>query len=171
MRFAVIACASTLVGVLASCGSSSVSTPTSFAPQTPAASPTISAAEYEQQYLTIVAPYNAALTAFNVHMKPYDGTANYPSETDLQSWCTPFAAAVTDFDNLLLRSPWPPDAVADIHALATADAPELADLNNCGSPNELTWFTQFDKDDQSSSTAANVVRADLGLPPPPSDTP
>lgn len=143
----------------------------STAPLLPTPTPTMTVAAYQQQYLTIVAPYNAAFDVFHAHLKPYIGTTNYPSENNLGSWCSPYATALTAFDNVLLRSPWPASAEADVHALVNGDAPELGDLDACGAPNEVTWFSQLSKDSDAASTAANVLRSDLGLPPPPANSP
>jgi hypothetical protein len=157
--------------LVAGCGSAApaVGTATAGATATPATSaPTLSQAALAQQYLALVGPYNAALNTFNGKLAH---TASNASPSQLQTISTPLANALQQFDSAVLRAPWPPGVLTDVHALTTSDAPQLSDLENAGSPSAVMWYSQFQRDTTAAAAAANVVRADLGLPPPPGTTP
>jgi hypothetical protein len=104
----------------------------------------ITQAQAAKQYLADVAPANAL-----------------PKSTKPPA----YAAAVHKLDTLLLRQRWPSGTRADVRALVAADAAVVGDYNaspnsSVGSAHDAT--TQ--KDVEADSTAANIVRSDLGLP-------
>lgn len=109
----------------------------------------ITRAQAAKQYLADVAPVNAL---------PRSTTAPV------------YAATVAKFDTLILRQRWPSDARLDIRALVVADAALVGDYNSVSSSNVLNGSAlsaTTQRDNQADTTAANIVRADLGLPPPP----
>lgn len=112
----------------------------------------------------MVAPYNVAIDKFYAL---YNKLPKYPSLKQLEAICIPMATAAQAYIDGVLRIPWQPSMLADVHALATAAGLFNADLNNTGNPNVSAWSTKLLQDNSTASTAANVLRADLGLPPPP----
>lgn len=107
----------------------------------------ITQAQAAKQYLGDVAPTNAL-----------------PQSTKPPA----YAAAVDKLDTLLLSQRWPSGTRADIRALVVADAAVVGDYNASPSSNifngsALNGTTQ--KDLKADTTAANIVRSDLGLPP------
>jgi hypothetical protein len=103
------------------------------------------AVNYGQQFLTDVAPWNAA-------------TANLNSSDGLTSQAVLTAAseAVVAARSLLGQS-WPTTAEADVHAFAV----ELDTINEDVREDDAT---KFRSDVTTLDADANVVRADLGLP-------
>lgn len=109
----------------------------------------ITRAQAAKQYLADVVPVNAVTNS--------DGV-------------TVYVATVAKFDTLILRQRWPADTRADIKALAEADAAVSGDYESASSSNvlnasSLTATTR--RDAEAANAAANIVRADLGLPAPP----
>ena len=107
----------------------------------------ITQAQAAKQYLADVAPSNAL-----------------PQSTKPPA----YAAAVDKLDTLLLSQRWPSGTRADIRALVAADAAVVGDYSAFPSSNifkgsDLNATTQ--KDLEAETTAANIVRSDLGLPP------
>jgi len=69
----------------------------------------------------------------------------------------------------MLRQQWPSVAKADVKSLVIAAGAELGDLNSLATINDSnasTIETNLSKDIAATGTAANIVRADLGLPAP-----
>jgi hypothetical protein len=150
---ALAACGSSLTASSTSASSTSTSSTiasTSTSEKAPATSvarstSTTAAVNYGRQFLTDVAPWNAA-------------TANLNSSDGLTSQAVITAAneAVVAARSLLGQS-WPSAAQADVHAFAV----ELDTINEDVREDNLTKF----RDDVTTLDAdANVVRADLGLP-------
>jgi hypothetical protein len=107
----------------------------------------ITQAQAAKQYLADVAPSNAL-----------------PQSTKPPA----YAAAVDKFDTLLLSQRWPAGTRADIRALAVADAAVVGDYNAFPSSSILNGSAlnaTTKKDLEADTTAANIVRSDLGLPP------
>jgi len=107
----------------------------------------ITQAQAAKQYLADVAPANAL-----------------PKSTKPPA----YAAAVDKLDTLLLNQQWPSATRADIRALVVADAAVVRDYNASPSSNILTGSglnATTQKDVEADTTAANIVRSDLGLPP------
>jgi hypothetical protein len=106
------------------------------------------------QYLAIVAPENAALRSV-----PKGLTA---------ANVAPVVAAAETADNALLRVAWPSSVLADVKLLVAADGAVIGDLRAVGPggpPAGGTWLTQYETDAGKQQAAAQVVRADLNLPP------
>jgi hypothetical protein len=123
---------------------SPTSTPATTTPTT-GTTPATEAVNYGQQFLTDVAPWNAA-------------TAKITSSDTLTSPAVIDAAqeAVVTARSLLSQS-WPSSAQADVHTFAV----ELDTINEDVQEDNVTKF----RDDVTTLDAdANVVRADLGLP-------
>jgi hypothetical protein len=123
----------------------------------PAASPSASATPlsfYANQYLAIVKPGNDAFAVFN---------ALPSSATDAEVGAA--AAKVVPVEQsaeaALLRAQWPPNVAADIKALVTSYGPLFGDLSDLTASN----VDQMNRDAGAANAAANIVRADLGLPP------
>jgi hypothetical protein len=158
--------------MLSACGASSATstptrpapTPTAEATPPPTPIPTLSPVALREDYLALVAPYNVAI---DTSYKHYDKLPNYPSQKQLDAVCAPMASATQAYIDGVLRIPWQPSMLADVHALATAAGLFNADLNNDGNPTVSAWSTKLLQDNSTASTAANVLRADLRLPPPP----
>ncbi len=107
----------------------------------------ITQAQAAKQYLADVAPANAL-----------------PQSTKPPA----YAAAVEKLDSLLLSQRWPSGTRADIRALVVADAAVVGDYNAFPSSNILNGSAlnpTTQKDLEADTTAANIVRSDLGLPP------
>lgn len=107
----------------------------------------ITQAQAAKQYLADVAPANAL-----------------PQSTKPPA----YAAAVDKFDTLLLSQRWPSGTRADIRALVVADAAVVGDYSAFPSSNILNGSAlnaTTRKDVKADTTAANIVRSDLGLPP------
>ena len=123
-------------------------------------------ATYRLQYLRLVTPMNSALDVLSRKLQKL--TTASPT-SDFVTASTPFSKAVQKFDSDILRAEWPTGVTADIHSLATSDGPLVADLNSAWHVNSLTaldWSSSLTSDLTKSSLAANIVRSDLGLPPP-----
>jgi hypothetical protein len=148
-RFAALVPALAVIA-LAGCGSHTTPPTTPAAAQSspspsPSPSPTIN---YQQQYLTDVAPYNAAINAIN----PNASSVSDPTIVAVMK------ASLT-LARTLLQQTWPANAQADVHALAVAAAKVSTDLSS------NTLFTANGTSDAATATAdAQTVRADLGLP-------
>jgi hypothetical protein len=114
-------------------------------------------------YLAIVAPVNRAIDRWDASNAPTK-TTGQTARVD-----SPLIAAITRADNRLLRVHWSPRAAADIRSMVKADGAVIADLAidiqgvQAFSVDDLD--SRFVRDLQQVGTAANIVRADLGLPP------
>jgi hypothetical protein len=128
----------------------------------PTPSPTPDIHALGQQYLALATPVNSAVDTFNVKN---NALGSHFSVAQIQAISTPLANAYQIFDNAVLRLAWPASLLADLHAMVAADSPEISDLQHAATTQ--AWFDQLARDATASSSAANVVRSDLGLPPPP----
>jgi hypothetical protein len=166
---AVIGLPCALAALLAACGgspSAPATSPTATATtRTPTPVPTPNIPALAQQYLALVAPYNSAVGTFQIK---YNALPNSPSMSQLNAICSPMATALQTYIDGVLRLPLPASILPDAHALATMAGTVEADLNNVGNPTVNAWSTKLLQDFSQASTAANVLRSDLGLPPPPS---
>jgi len=112
---------------------------------TAATSTRIPLSVYAAKYSAIIAPANAY-----AGMLPTN-----PSAAQL----TTLAAADSAADNQLLRVAWPTPAItADVKAMVSADGAEIGDL-------QQDHDSALAADQGKAVAAANIVRADLGLPP------
>lgn len=161
---------------LTACGQNSAAkatAPTTTTPSTATASTSSTPAptvDYAAQYLRLVAPPNAAADVLGDTLdalaKRKAGNAAYIPPF------TTYAAALQTWNNVLLRSPWPEKVLPDVKALVGANADEIAAVNNlitAATTNRGDFqglFNAWGAAGTKGSTAANVVRADLGLPPP-----
>jgi hypothetical protein len=148
---------------LAGCGGAATVAGTAPAvSQAPAAAVTTApAVDYAAQYLRIVGPANTALAAFGkaAQALPAGATA-----ADVARLAAPALADAQTADNKLLRAVWPVSAQADIKALVTADAGLIAALQDT-SASAQDYLTGVSQAGAKAGAAANIVRADLGLPP------
>jgi len=165
-------CAVVLGVVLAGCGgstktSSSPTTSSTVATTTTVARTTTSApVDYGKTYLALVKPLNAAGDAFNAAIGKL---GNNPTSASVQTVATPFAEVLSTFDSKVLRVGWPATTAADVKGLVTADGALIGDLASARSQTVLSassWESALSSDASKSATAANIVRADLGLAPP-----
>lgn len=79
----------------------------------------------------------------------------------------PLIAAFEKGDGELLRVDWPAETRADVKALVAADGAVLGDLRVLDTVSLLSagdWSNQFSQDFGKLAAAADIVRADLGLP-------
>ncbi len=163
MRWVLLALA---VLMLASCGGSGGEQTTTVLPAqlqtTTKPTTTSKATSYAtgRDYLRLVARFNAALAHFQAEAK--DDTDS-TSTKQIAKEAAPVTAALRAFDNAALRANWPPSVRADVRALIRADAGFRSDLEQLAYTRDWSGLT---RDAEASSAAANVVRADLGLPPP-----
>lgn len=116
--------------------------------------PSVATVNYASQYVADAAPWNAADTQFG---------KRYPAATSLTAAQTqPLTNAAIAFGRTLLAQTWPAAARSDIHALAVAVERMATDLSEGLS---ILNVSQFEKDATAATADAQVVRADLGLPP------
>lgn len=153
--------------VCAACGSSSHPTSAPVTTTVPVAitttvtkvtTTTVKPTDYKGQYLALAAPVNAAIDKVN----KADPTKDVPDDV-LQGALTSMAS----FDSAVLRVRWPANTVADVKAMVRADGAFMADLaqaNNQTTASVDAYRSQFARDAQAEGSAANIVRADLGLP-------
>jgi hypothetical protein len=167
------ACAATLAacssnGSKSAAPTTAVAAPVATTAAVQAATTTAAAIDYKAQYLAIVAPANAALRTWRAAL---DKLGNDPAASDVARVTAPLITAYESTDNALLRAQWPANAEADIKNLVTTDGTLTGDLNAAGGQNVFSaasWESQVASDGGKAGAAANIVRADLGLPPPPS---
>jgi hypothetical protein len=117
-------------------------------------------AEFGQRYLELVAPLNAAIDTLRNRTKGYNDST---PASRIRADAALATAALEHFDNAILRADWPSAVKADVRALVRTDAALQSDLEQIADTDD---WTQLTRDAEASSSAANVVRADLGLPPP-----
>ena len=119
-------------------------------------------AQAGQQYLADIAPLNAAVAAFKAD-----------TNTDLSALpgeVAPIVSAAQTFESTILRQQWPSNTKADIKTLATEVGTFESDVSNFGSSSALDISSAEQTMVQADGTFgadSNIVRADLGLPPPP----
>jgi hypothetical protein len=134
-----------------------------------------SAVDYGNQYLALVGPGNAAKATFDAAIKALEAAhGNNLTGADLTPLAAALIAATNTVDQGLLQDQWPPDAQADIKALANANAAIATDLGTSGTvtpQNYVAWVTRLVTDGAPEMAAANNVRGDLGLPPLPPSQP
>jgi hypothetical protein len=146
---------------LASCGGSNHNT----LPGTVAVTVDVSQYELGQRYLRIIGPTNAALAAFKTRVAGYDKST---TDGQLAADLAPLVVAIQQGDKALLPADWPPPVAADVKGLVTANRAFVVDLRAAKSQGGLSsgrWVNQPTKYNRKLAAAANVVRADLGLPP------
>lgn len=150
---------------LVACGSGTNATndnsPAGVRPPSAASSsaPTSSSAQpmsfYAAQYIKIGATCIADQDALN---KLIDQTPQDPEAIEKQGM--KIAADCQAADAEMLRASWPPAILPEVKAEVTADGPVLGDLMDLeGNQDNLQ------RDSGAANAAANILRADLGLPP------
>jgi hypothetical protein len=123
----------------------------------------ITESEAGQQYLADIAPLNAAVTAFK-------GDTN-DDLSAIAGEVAPIVSAAQTFESTILRQQWPSNTRADIKTLATEVGTFESDVSNFGSSSASDISSAEQTMVQADGTFgadSNIVRADLGLPPPPS---
>jgi len=160
----------TALGALAlsACASTSVNPGKSVTTPTTNSSPTVVPTQaLGQQYLALAAPVNAARLVFATKLTALPSTA---TDSDVYAVAAPYAVAIATFNSALLRLPFPDSMTADVSALVAANAAQMGNLNGSAVvtvSSISSWAQQLTADFSKVNTAANVVRADLGLPAPP----
>lgn len=169
MRYSVLAVAVIVVSTLAGCSSHAATTVGRAAATThsastvgsstalpPAASPGATGhplAFYAAQYL---ADGKACMAAQDVlHKLPNDAT-----DAQAQAAATNVVTACQAANAAALRQEWPANVMADLRAEVTADGPVFGDLADL-----VDNVDNLARDSGAANAAANLVRADLGLPP------
>lgn len=137
---------------LAGCAATSPSHPTASDPTQPRPTPV----DYARQYLTLIAPVNTAITTWQAQLKAHPSWTAQQASTA----AAPIVTALSTFDSKVLRVSWPATVRPDVVTLVRDDASMAAALS---SPLGLIGFTSAAA---RTGADANVVRADLGLPPP-----
>lgn len=155
---AALAAAGALAGCSTAAKTTSTATTTSravAASTTVASSPSTKPLSfYAAQYSRIVAPANAAIDK----LKAMPSTA---TDADVAAVAASIVPVVQKVDAELLRAQWPPNVLTDIKAMVAADGPLLGDLNNLSAANMDAAI----RESGAANAAANIVRADLNLPP------
>jgi hypothetical protein len=118
---------------------------------------------YQRQYLNDVAASNAEANQVSSWI-----TAN-PDATnaELASELTPYYNDLITFGRGLLQQSWPANAQADVHSLALAVEAEANDIDPTSISAGSFDQSQYNTDNSAGESAAQAVRADLGLPPVP----
>lgn len=135
-----------------------------FAAKHPKPKP-ITRVQAAHQYLADVKPLNLEVNRFDTAIQAWvkaDGTA-----AQSVKFTRPFIAATRAFDHKLLEQRWPPNTVADVHAVVTDDSAVVGDLAALQSQNILSigqWAATFGRDTNKLGAASGIVRSDLGLP-------
>lgn len=146
----------TTAGASPTAAKSSAASAQSATPVSPAVSPTASAtplAFYASQYLADGKACMAAQDA--LHKAPNNAT-----DTQLQAFATDIVKTCQAANAVMLRQAWPANVLADLRAEVTADGPVFGDLADLVSNSDNVL-----RDAGAANAAANLVRADLGLPP------
>jgi hypothetical protein len=115
-------------------------------------------------YLADVGPADAALSAFAAKAGTWTAST---STAEAASDAAPAVAALQMFDAALRSQPWPSGALAHVQGLIADDAAVLRDLQGIAQMHQLnasTWFEKFKRDLAVDSSAAALLRRDLGLP-------
>jgi hypothetical protein len=131
---------------------------------TPQAATTTSASEptlkeQADRYLAIIKPVNEASARFAAETV---GRHEF-TRKEWDSIVNPFLAAIKQSNTALLRADWSATVRAHIRSLVDADAAWMADFSTAY--DNLDAGATVARDIAASRRAANVVRADLGLPP------
>jgi hypothetical protein len=118
-----------------------------------------------RQYLSIVAPVNAAAAKFNSQANEWsDSTSDAEAEADAE----PLISAVLKLNSKLKDDHWPKSSRSAIKILVRVDAALVKALRSLSSVNQTdlsSLFADFQRDQSNLGAAATIVRHDLGLPP------
>jgi len=147
--------------VLVSCGGG---TTKSAVPTTESTTTTV-AIDFKQQYLDFVAPSNAMGDKVNKMI-----SENVPLE-DLFAAFEESAKVERTFGNGLLRAQWPDNSRQAIQELAETVLESASVLDNVRNMSPTAFNSQLSPIHARSAAKASVVRALLGLDPPPDLTP
>jgi hypothetical protein len=154
--------------VVAACGGGNSAAPNTTTTKPAATTTATTAPDLDalgQQYLTIIGPANQAVNEFNKKTTTY--TDNTTAE-EVARDAAPLADAIDKASNDLLQVDWPASIQQDIKELVKAYGALSGDLRSVGNQTIFSianWTTQFAQDGGRARAAANIVRADLGLPP------
>ena len=145
-----------------------------------AATPTtVSIADLARQYLEAVAPGNEASKRFDAQREAIAANAasfsNAGQVADrFADAAEPFAAVLEQDTNRLARLPWLDSMRGHVDALVTARTAVVGTLRSARSARTYdSYSAMFDRVTagfSAASAASNLLRADLGLPPPGQDT-
>jgi hypothetical protein len=121
--------------------------------------------DYPAKYLALVGPVNTAMDALN-----HVGLAKVvPSDLLIR-----IISGISTFDTAMLGVEWPgASTMSDVRTLVNAEVTLSSDLSVVNAQNALTlaaYLRRIVHDEQAVTTAAKVVRVDLGLPEPNSFT-
>jgi hypothetical protein len=115
--------------------------------------------EQADRFLAIITPVNEASARFAAETVG----RHVFTRKQWDSIVKPFLAAIKQSNTALLRADWSATVRADIRSLVDADAAWMADFSTAY--DTLDAAATVARDIAASRRAANVVRADLGLPP------
>jgi hypothetical protein len=163
-RFALALAALALIAGISACAATTAPVAAASRPAaaSPSPSPTIN---YQQQYLSDVAPSNADATIFNAWLAANPDATN----AALASALTPEYSALIAFGRALLQQQWPAKAQADVHTLALACEAEANDIDPADVADGSFDQSQYNSDNTAGEAAAQAVRADLDLPAVPNE--
>jgi hypothetical protein len=130
----------------------------------PAASTTtVNLASFGEQYLSIMAPTNAALNRAEGRLT----TIATPTAAQYSSILGPVITATEASESALLHVTWPPQAEIDVRSLVANDGSLVGDMQALGVITPATRssvLAQFGEDAGKENSIVNTIRADLGLP-------
>jgi hypothetical protein len=127
--------------------------------------------EARQQYLSDVAPANAAIAGFKAQVLTWTGST---SDSTARADAHPLVTALEGLQQALRSQRWPKVVRYQVQKEAVDISPEIVDLQNVTVETAATgarWIEQFDNDEVNLHTDVIAVRKALGLPPPPTPAP
>jgi len=113
------------------------------------------------QFLALLVPLNPAFTTMNNYLIHNTGQ----TRAQVQAHTTPYVAALRQFDAGILSMAWPPQFLADAHALVAADGAFEGNLDSAADWTTYdSWLSEGQGDLDKARAAAAILRSDLGLP-------
>lgn len=169
MRRLLAVAALAAVALLGACGGGDKSTTASPSDATtpgPASTSSMLPEATGQTYLAIVGPANAARDKANAKMK---ALPENPTSDQVADIVEPLIPIFADVENNLLRANWPAKVLPDIKSLVTASGQLRALFGSSRGQSIFSYgsfSTALTKAYGEFGSASQIVRADLGLPPP-----
>jgi len=125
-------------------------------------STTAPTAELAQEYSTAAYDLNTAGSAAAAVTAPVG-----ESPAEMSDLLSPFDSSLNAFEEALTSIPWPSSMTSDAHALETQVSAFMGVIQSVGDQNAMSaaaFGAQMQSEGDSMSTAANILRQDLGLP-------
>ena len=125
-------------------------------------STTVPTAQLAQEYSDAAYALNTAGSAAATVTAPLG-----ESPAEMSDLLSPFDPSLNAFEESLTSIPWPSAMASDAHALETQVAAYMGVIQSVGNRNATSvaaFSAQMQSAGDSMSTAANILRQDLGLP-------